>query len=67
MARPEVTGCGTPELSAIELNRIIPLNEAVKLSSLSRDVWLRKYKDKIIRLSDQRLGVRVRDALFMTD
>jgi hypothetical protein len=53
-------------LSPIQLNKIVSLNEAVKLSGLSRDVWLRKHQDKIIRLSDQRLGVRMGHALFLS-
>jgi hypothetical protein len=53
-------------LSPIQLNKIVSLNEAVELSSLSRDVWLRRYKHLIIRLSDQRLGVRMGHALFIT-
>jgi hypothetical protein len=53
------------KLSAIELNRIIPLAEAVKLSSLSDDVWRRQYSHKFIWLSPRRIGVRLKDALML--
>jgi hypothetical protein len=55
------------KLSAVELNRIIPIGEAAKLSSISPDGWYRHHKDKLIKLSEKRVGVRLRDALFITD
>jgi hypothetical protein len=53
------------KLSAIELNRIIPLAEAVRLSSLSDDVWRREHADKFVWLSPRRIGVRLKHALML--
>lgn len=50
---------------ALELERIITLQEAEKVSSLSVDSWKRRHPDKIIELSPRRLGVRLRDALML--
>jgi hypothetical protein len=52
----------SPEL---ELQRIITLQEAEKVSSLSADSWKRHHSDKIIEMSPRRLGVRLRDALML--
>ena len=52
--------------SALELDRIISLQEAEKVSSLSVDSWKRHYADKIVGLSPRRLGVRLRDALMLS-
>jgi hypothetical protein len=49
----------------LELERIISLEEAEKVSSLSPDSWKRSHSDKIIKLSPRRLGVRLRDALML--
>ena len=53
----------SPEL---ELQRIITLQEAEKISSLSSDSWKRHHGDKIIEMSPRRLGVRLRDALMLS-
>jgi hypothetical protein len=52
----------TPEL---ELERIISLQEAEKISALSPDSWKRHHADKIIKLSPRRIGVRLKDALML--
>jgi hypothetical protein len=52
-------------VSTIELNRIIPISEAAALSSISPDGWYRHHKDKLIKLTEKRVGVRLRDALFI--
>ena len=49
----------------LELQRIITLQEAEKISSLSSDSWKRHHSDKIIEMSPRRLGVRLRDALML--
>ena len=51
-----------PEL---ELQRIITLQEAEKISSLSVDSWKRHHPDKVVALSPRRLGVRLCDALMI--
>jgi len=50
-----------------ELDRIISLQEAEKISSLSVDSWKRHHADKVIELSPRRLGVRLRDALMLRE
>jgi hypothetical protein len=50
---------------ALELDRIISLQEAEKVSSLSPDSWKRHHADKVVALSPRRLGVRLRDALML--
>ena len=55
------------KLSAIELLRIVPLPEASRLSSLSDDTLKRRHKDKLIHLSNRRLGMRVKDALMLAE
>jgi hypothetical protein len=52
----------SPEL---QLERIISLQEAEKVSDLSADSWKRHHSDKVIKLSPRRLGVRLRDALML--
>ena len=49
----------------LELDRIITLQEAEKISSLSIDSWKRHHADKVVELSPRRLGVRLRDALMI--
>ena len=51
--------------SKLELDRIISLQEAEQVSSLSPDSWKRNHPDKIVELSPRRLGVRLRDALML--
>jgi hypothetical protein len=50
----------TPEL---EQARIITLDEAARLSSISVDSWKRNHRDKIIKLSPRRVGVKLADVL----
>jgi hypothetical protein len=49
----------------LELERIISLQEAAKVSDLSADSWKRHHQDKLVKLSPRRLGVRLRDALML--
>jgi hypothetical protein len=53
-----------PQL-CIELNRIVPMPEAARLSSLSEDTLEKDHPDKIVWLSDRRKGMRVGHALFL--
>jgi hypothetical protein len=48
-----------------ELDRNISLQEAEKISNLSPDSWKRNHRDKIIKLSARRVGIRLRDALMI--
>jgi hypothetical protein len=52
-------------LSPLELLRIIEMDEAEHLSSLSKDTLERKHSEKIIKLSPRRNGMRVADALML--
>jgi hypothetical protein len=80
--RPEVTGRGPGVTTAgighnggpplepaywVELQRIVDLKEASRLSGLSVDSIKRHHSDKIIDLSPRRRGMRVRDALMLAD
>jgi hypothetical protein len=47
------------------IDRIISLQEAEQVSSLSPSSWKRNHPDKIVELSPRRLGVRLRDALLL--
>jgi hypothetical protein len=49
----------------VELQRIVSFKEAIRLSGLSRDTLKRKYRDKIIKLSPRRLGMRLGDVLSL--
>jgi hypothetical protein len=55
------------ELTAIELHRIVDLQEASRLSGLSVDTLKRRFSEKILHLSPRRLGMRVRDALMLVE
>ena len=46
-----------------ELNQIISLQDAERISSLSPDSWKRNYPEKIVELSPRRKGIRLDDAL----
>jgi hypothetical protein len=53
------------DLPLLEHLRIIPLAEAARLAGISQDGLLRHYRDKIIKLSPRRLGMRQGDALML--
>jgi hypothetical protein len=54
-------------LPPLELLRIASMPEAERLSSLSEDTLLREHTDKIKRLSRRRNGMRVIDALMLSE
>ncbi len=56
--------CLSPEL---ELERIIPLKDAIALTTLSRDTLKRNHRDKLIQISERRVGMRLRDALMLSE
>jgi hypothetical protein len=51
----------------MELQRIVSLPEASRLSGLSIDSLKRHYRNKFIQLSERRYGMRVADALMLAD
>ena len=63
MSAPADNGFKLPP--ALELDRIISMQEAEEVSSLSVDSWKRHHADKLVELSPRRLGVRLRDALML--
>jgi len=52
-------------MPALELLRVVRMEEAEKLSGLSEDSLERHHSDKIKRLSPRRRGMRVYDALMI--
>jgi hypothetical protein len=58
---------GPPLEEWIELQRIVDLKEAARLSGMSIDTIKRRHSDKIIDLSPRRRGMRVRDALMLKE
>jgi hypothetical protein len=54
-------------LPPIELLRIVEMEEAERLSSLSADTLVREHSDKIMKLSSRRNGMRVAHALMLND
>jgi hypothetical protein len=52
-----------PELSPLEMHRVVSLNEAARLAGISDDTLRRRHPDKIVRISPRRVGMRVGDAL----
>jgi hypothetical protein len=54
---------GVEGLTALELARVVSLAEAARLAGISEDTIKRNHRDKILQLSQRRLGMRIRDAL----
>jgi hypothetical protein len=54
-----------PDPTPVELNRIVTLAEASRLSSLSVDTLRDQFPEKIIQLSAKRAGMRVGHALML--
>ena len=51
----------------VELLRIVKPEEAERLSSLSWDTITREHSDKVVQLSDRRVGMRVGHALMLAE
>jgi hypothetical protein len=51
----------------IELERIVSLQEAARLRDVSIDTLRRRHRDQIIQISPRRQGMRLRDALMLTN
>ena len=64
MSKPAKTNVpDLPELTALELHRIVRLSEAGRLCGLSEDSLRRNHADKIVRLGPRAIGMRVGHAL----
>ena len=48
-----------------ELDRIVSLEQAARLCSLSADTIKRRHGDRLVQLSPRRVGIRIRDALLL--
>lgn len=60
------TNLSHPEpFASIERQRFVNLEEACRLSGLSRDSLLRHHRDKIRRISPRRLAMRLSDVLSL--
>ena len=47
----------------LELERVVPLSEVERITSLSHDSLSRHHKEKIVALSPGRRGMRLKDVL----
>jgi hypothetical protein len=52
-------------ISSIEGMRVISLPEAARLNGISVDTIRRQHPDKILKMSDKRIGMRLKDALSL--
>ena len=51
----------------IELERIVPLEQAAEVEPLSPDTLKRRYPDRLVKLSPRRLGMRLKHALLLSE
>ena len=56
-----------PLSKRLESERIVSLKEAAQLRGVSVDTLKRNDRDKIIKLSKRRLGVKLKDVLQLDD
>ena len=54
-----------PALTALELRRVVSVDEAARLLNLSSKTVRRRYADKLVRVSERRVGLRVADVLAL--
>jgi hypothetical protein len=57
----------TDDLSKVERLRIVTMAEAARLAGLSEDSLRRHHRQKILKLSPRRDGMRVEDALMLRE
>jgi hypothetical protein len=50
-------------LSPLELERVALMPEIERLTSLSHDTIVKHYRDKLVRVSPRRIGMRIKDVL----
>jgi hypothetical protein len=53
------------ELTALELERVLLMPEAERITGLSHDTLKRNFPDKIIQLSRRRIGMKVKHAISL--
>jgi len=61
----DIAAAEKAELSSLERERIVTLDEASRLSSQSVDTLRRRHRDKIIQLTPRRQGMRIKHALML--
>jgi hypothetical protein len=60
----DLAGLSTKEiLDSVAGERVIPVPTAAHINSLSVDTYKRKHGGTIVKVSDKRVGVKLRDAL----
>jgi len=64
---PIQTDCHVTLSADRELDRIVSLEQAAALCSLSADTIKRRWPDKVVKLSPRRVGIRLRDALMLSE
>jgi hypothetical protein len=52
-----------PQLSPLELMRVAGMAEIEQLTGLSHDTITTHYRDKLVRVSPRRIGMRIKDVL----
>jgi hypothetical protein len=57
---------GVAFMEWLELQRIVSLQEAARLAGCSQDTLRRNHRDKIVKVSDRRQGMRIKDALMLS-
>ena len=50
----------------LELERVLPLTEAERLTGLSTDTLKRRYPELVVQLSPRRVGMKLKNALAIT-
>jgi len=63
---PQPVETPAPDPDRDDPDRIVTLAEGSRLSSLSVDTLRRRHRNKFIRLSERRFGMRKRDALMLS-
>jgi len=59
-----LAGLSTEEiLTSLAGERVIPVPEAARINSISTDTYKRKHGGTIVKVSDKRVGVKLKDAL----
>lgn len=63
MAKTPHTDTDAPALTALDLERRIPVPEAARIKGISEDTFRRTYPELIEQLSERRQGVKVKNAI----
>jgi hypothetical protein len=53
-------------MTPLDLLRVISLNEAARVTGLSRWTLAKRHSGKIVRISEARIGIRMADVLAIT-